>query len=709
MPPVEERLRTVALQTKENDEQASKLEKALNLLKIQTSKLKSSQGEIEQLKSDHQQQSILVDMDDCQTQTEFIKRENNNHYTQTDITKLQSTECQIFMCVCQLVDILTYDEYLDKSVNDEDETEEVTTRNQLNDELSSMSLDKICDYLSSESYQTIARSKLNFTELQTSQDQNEFLLRLCYLAYRCYQIQLQSYEAKHLYNEGYIRVLKDEYQLLNSEKNDLFEQLTLVQQQNHELQTRLDKSKDERHELNSKHDDEIAELKSSYDKFLEDIQQQHLLKYELCEQLSIELKQKYMNRERGYIEMQKNCDYFRQEFERLKNIELTNLEQNLNTKQELDLMQREKETLEELNLELFQYKVQFQQQHESDMESKLSSTGVAVTSIHEQEDDRCNQMNQYREELENQYQMKREHLLALKNQQQQQQEQMDVDTQTNNKKNKNDQLRERDSLVEQQYEQLKQLEKQYQEKLEEQKTISNVETEILKENENKKLKELRSKLNMMALDYLNENERLKRENEQSLSSKSSRSLFASSTEQTDQDICQLIVQLLTCEVALQTTSFENLENLFENDSFAKCSFKKPVENYTLQFKHVQHEMNDKIQEILTLKKEIDRLRASELQYRIEVDCLKTEFQGVQLTCKQLQRELADLKLSQPIVNEFLMNLRAILELKERELKALKDKVDHTSKTHQLEINELHQTNQVKKLNMTFSINKQTNK
>ncbi|CAF0930752.1 unnamed protein product, partial [Didymodactylos carnosus] len=80
-----------------------------------------------------------------------------------------------------------------------------------------------------------------------------------------------------------------------------------------------------------------------------------------------------MNRERGYIEMQKNCDYFRQEIERLKNIELTNLEQNLKTKQELDLMQREKETLEELNLELFHYKVQFQQQYESDMEPKLSS------------------------------------------------------------------------------------------------------------------------------------------------------------------------------------------------------------------------------------------------------------------------------------------------------------------------------------------------
>ncbi|CAF1436441.1 unnamed protein product, partial [Didymodactylos carnosus] len=188
MPPIEERLQTVALQTKENDEQTSKLEKALDLLKIETSKLKSSQDEIEQLKSDHQQQSesltnindqllrmtldtellhsdnlaliekkhqlemqldqmneqytsiininkyneivieqlkftveeqqkiklnvrdeetqttmaeqndialqISVDTDDHQSQTEFIKKENNNHYTQTDITKLQSTECQ---------------------------------------------------------------------------------------------------------------------------------------------------------------------------------------------------------------------------------------------------------------------------------------------------------------------------------------------------------------------------------------------------------------------------------------------------------------------------------------------------------------------------------------------------------------------------------------------------------------------------------------
>ncbi|CAF1017291.1 unnamed protein product, partial [Didymodactylos carnosus] len=470
------------------------------------------------------------------------------------------------------------------------------------------------------------------------------------------------------------------------------------------------------------------------------------------------------------------------------------------------------------------------------------------------------QMNQYREELENQYQMKREHLLALKNQQpQEQQQQMNADTQTidismteyeemkhhdqleqlenkllknteekemlrqrlceveielnqmkfivEQQQNKNDQLQEyestlkmyemqiesliseRNSLVEQHYEQLKQLENQYQEKLEQQKAISNVETEILNENlsssplatdrisrrifeqelhtwrseterltlvlqqiqsENKKLKELRPKLDMMALDYLNENERLKRENEQLLDSNSFRPVFASSTDQTDRDICQLTLKLLTCEVALQTTPFENLENLCKNFSrqpsdsiyqelvreihllksifiqddrnpdlvqnlqiqmnsttnrlreterqlrmirLQNVRLKKQVENYTLQFKHVQHEMNDKIQEILTLKKEIDRLRASELQYRIEVDRLKAEFQGEQLTCKQLQRELADLKLAQPMVNDSLTNLRDILELKEQELKALKDKLDHTSKTHQMEVNELHQTNQ----------------
>ncbi|CAF0968511.1 unnamed protein product, partial [Didymodactylos carnosus] len=545
--PVEEHIQIAPLHTKENDEQTAKLEKALNLLKLQTTKLKSAQEEIEQLKGYQQQQQqqqsdpslideltivneqilemksnaeqlhsknlllieqkhqlelqldqmveqqssminmakyneILieqlkftldeqqkirenvseiatmkeqidiglqtsVEINHYQTQTELITKESDDRMTQTDNTELHSNECQTDMIhnsdkeiQTQLVNqlwTLTYDENLDKSVDDEDEIDELFNTNQLNDELSSMSLDSICNYLSSESRQIITRSKLNFNELQILDDPNEVLFRLCYLAYRCYQNQLQSCEAKHLYNEGYIRVLKDEYQLLNSEKNDKVEQLSFIQEQNYELQKKLDKLKDERSELNFTHDSEIDELKLSHDKILDDMQlyQQQLLdqlnlKSELCEKLSTEIKEikydlhsrlsyydqehaqyeqqklhiqqlndllneynypemkrKYMDLEQDYVQIKNDCNYFRQQFEQLKNVEIAVLEQKyLEIKQELDAVQREKETLEELNSELFQYKMQFQQQYDSDMQPKLSSTRVTATSAFEQED-----------------------------------------------------------------------------------------------------------------------------------------------------------------------------------------------------------------------------------------------------------------------------------------------------------------------------------
>jgi hypothetical protein len=54
-------------------------------------------------------------------------------------------------------------------------------------------------------------------------------------------------------------------------------------------------------------------------------------------------------------------------------------------------------------------------------------------------------------------------------------------------------------------------------------------------------------------------------------------------------------------------------------------------------------MNTKNQELSTLKIESDRLRTSEIQYRLEVDRLKADLQCDQVKIQQLERELNDLK------------------------------------------------------------------
>jgi hypothetical protein len=109
-----------------------------------------------------------------------------------------------------------------------------------------------------------------------------------------------------------------------------------------------------------------------------------------------------------------------------------------------------------------------------------------------------------------------------------------------------------------------------------------------------------------------------------------------------------------------------------------------------------------------------RLRVSEIQCRLEADHLKSELQDDQLKIQQLERDLLDLKLKQSSndansidVNYFLYknncfsflflslkNLRELLELKERELNALKDKLDYTKQAHQTELQEAIKANQV---------------
>ncbi|CAF0830686.1 unnamed protein product [Adineta ricciae] len=228
--------------------------------------------------------------------------------------------------------------------------------------------------------------------------------------------------------------------------------------------------------------------------------------------------------------------------------------------------------------------------------------------------------------------------------------------------------------------------------------------------ENKKLKGIILKFENMVLDYVHENERLKQENQ-------NLSLHAihhptSGTDHSERDICYLTLKWLTYEVA-QRTAKPNTEQLFvlttdesdrhanENEQHIKNltsqneRLKNQLESYTIQFKHLQHDTTMKTQEISSLKDEIERLRTNEIQYRLEADRLKAELQDDQIKIQQLEHDLSDWKFKQSNQNtDSIENLRELLDLKERELNALKDKLDYTKQTHQIELQEAIKAKQV---------------
>ncbi|CAM4859045.1 unnamed protein product [Rotaria socialis] len=234
--------------------------------------------------------------------------------------------------------------------------------------------------------------------------------------------------------------------------------------------------------------------------------------------------------------------------------------------------------------------------------------------------------------------------------------------------------------------------------------------------ENKKLKDIILKFESIIQDYMHENELLKQENQHlSFLSYSSKQITGSNENSTssDMDICYLTLKWLTYEVAQRTSNNNEQSSLIidDNESYLKQrlydserqvksiriqnqKLKKQLETYTIQFKHIQHEMSIKIQELSTLKIEIERLRTSETQYRLEVDRLKTDVHCNQVKFQQIERELTDAKLERTNNNnDSTNNLRELLELKERELHALKEKLDYTIQAHQLELQESIKANQ----------------
>jgi hypothetical protein len=137
--------------------------------------------------------------------------------------------------------------------------------------------------------------------------------------------------------------------------------------------------------------------------------------------------------------------------------------------------------------------------------------------------------------------------------------------------------------------------------------------------ENKKLKDIILKFERMILDYIHENDRLKQENHQLSLINYSSIQKDNLTTSSDKDICYLTLKWLTYEVAQRTSNDYEQQSLIsindtENDNQRQSRttrlqnerLKNQLEAYTIQFKHVQHEMNLKIKEMSVLKHETAR-------------------------------------------------------------------------------------------------------
>lgn len=148
--------------------------------------------------------------------------------------------------------------------------------------------------------------------------------------------------------------------------------------------------------------------------------------------------------------------------------------------------------------------------------------------------------------------------------------------------------------------------------------------------ENKKLKGIILKFEKMVLDYVNENERLRQENHHlavSQYSSAHRHDESPSVSASDRDICYLTLKWLTYEVAQRTSAspgeqlfafttdesdrdgqqrFEETERQMRNVSAQNDRLRNQLESCTMQFKHLQLDMNAKAQEVSALKDEIER-------------------------------------------------------------------------------------------------------
>ncbi len=141
----------------------------------------------------------------------------------------------------------------------------MNTDEQLNEyinEILFLSLTELADQLKNECEQIL--SKLNFNlESFPNLELNQLALITLYFLSNQHLID----EAKQLYTETVIRALKQEYELINNEKNDLIQQFDLERSQSEELIKDLNKKLNDKQNISSKTEQIQHEFLSSENYF----------------------------------------------------------------------------------------------------------------------------------------------------------------------------------------------------------------------------------------------------------------------------------------------------------------------------------------------------------------------------------------------------------------------------------------------------------
>jgi chromosome segregation ATPase len=114
-------------------------------------------------------------------------------------------------------------------------------------------------------------------------------------------------EAKQLYNETVIRALKEEYELINTEKNELMEQLNLSQEELNNLQLKYDEFLKQ-----------IELERGDFKQAIKDLTEKYEKQLEVNRDTSHEDDNK-LNEEKNYGELEREYKQLRQDFDNVNN------------------------------------------------------------------------------------------------------------------------------------------------------------------------------------------------------------------------------------------------------------------------------------------------------------------------------------------------------------------------------------------------------
>lgn len=150
--------------------------------------------------------------------------------------------------------------------------------------------------------------------------------------------------------------------------------------------------------------------------------------------------------------------------------------------------------------------------------------------------------------------------------------------------------------------------------------------------------------------------------------------------------------MLTHQVAERLEQEENydsdVDRQLKNVRAANERLKKKLEVSQQQFQQFQNEMFSQMDAMKILQTETENLRIKEIENRSESSRLKADLHEARIRNEKLEREIAEHKFKSGEHHQTaIRNLRELVELKEQELVALKEKFEHSQKAHQRQLEE----------------------